>query len=184
MTRSNSFKYICIPDVEGLMGGSAPSPDEVDEALKRAGEEALLKPSLAMTADYLDLLVRKGYLMRRRSAGHDAYKPSQKFGIAWADSTLVAIAKGNPSLFGEDPIGAIALEMTKKVLGLDGRSLVKGRNPEEFARLAGVIVGIARGYFGPEYIDQVLAAMKDEMDRKGIPRKQRGNITDDQNGRD
>ena len=153
------------------MGGAAASPGEVDEAVKRAGEEALLKPSLELTADYIDLLVRKGYLLKKKSAGQDIYKPSRKFGIAWADATLTAIAKGNPDLFEEDPRGAIALEMTKKVLGLDGRSIVKGRNPEEFARLAGVIVSIARAYFGPEYIDQVLSAMKDELARKGIPRK-------------
>ncbi len=153
------------------MGGAAPSPDEVDDAVKRAGEEALLKPSLAMTADYVDLLVRKGYLMKKRSAGLDIYKPSRKFGTAWADATLTAIATVDPDLFEEDPRGAIALEMTKKVLGLDEHSIVKGRNPEEFARLAGVIVGIARAYFPPEYIDMVLAAMKDELARKGNPRK-------------
>ena len=57
------------------------------------------------------------------------------------------------------------------VLGLDGLSVVKGRNPEEFARLAGVIVGIASAYFGPEYIDQVMAAIKDESAREGVRRK-------------
>jgi hypothetical protein len=169
VTRWLSVRYICNLDVEKTMGSAAPSPDEVDEAARRAAEEALLKPSLALTADYVDLLAKKGYLLKKRSGGQDIYKPSRKFGIAWADATLTAMAKVDPDLFEEDPLGAIALEMTFKVLGLDGSNIAKGRNPEEFARLAGVIVGIARAYFGPEYIGLVRAAMKDEMARKGFP---------------
>ncbi len=153
------------------MGGHAPSSHELNEAAERAGAEAMLEPSIAMVGDYVDLLVKRGYLAKKRLQDQDNYKPTRKFGLAWADATVTAVTSIRPELLDEDMIGAIALEMTKKLLGLDKNTIVKGRNPEEFARLSGVIVGIGRQYFGAAYIDQVKAALKEEVGRSKKPRE-------------
>jgi hypothetical protein len=145
------------------MSGASPSPDEVEDAAKRAGAEASLKPSVAMMVNYTDLLVRRGYLTKKRSRGEDRFRPTIKFGNAWADATVTVVSKGDPELVKQDPIGAIAIQMSMDILGLDRSSLVKGRNPEELARLAGVLVAIGRRHFGPEFFDEALAEMKDEL---------------------
>jgi hypothetical protein len=128
------------------------SSREIDDAAERAIAESERQPTRELIADYLDFLVKNGYLVKKANL----YGPTPKFGFAWAEATLVVIAKANPAMLEGDHRGSVALVMAKTALGVDEKNIDVGGNPEELVRLANTIFNFAKNYFPVDFIQKML----------------------------
>jgi hypothetical protein len=111
--------------------------------IEQAIDEANRYVTKAMTAAYLDILVEKGYLLRKGPK----FRATRKFGDLVVEASEMIRERGLPLKPEDDPREAFGWEMALIVLQLDSsRRLEDAVNPREFGGLANIITGVLKSF--------------------------------------
>lgn len=136
---------------------------DAQDASDRAVAEAARGLTPQVVADYLDFLVERGDVEKKRNK----FRPTVEFGLKWADAILAVIARKYPEPPLGDLRGEVALEMAIGLLGVSKKSIETGKNPEEVVRLTTTILSLAKPYFPADLVSQIYESEKGTLDALG-----------------
>ena len=140
-----------------------PVSRDSQDASDRAVAEAARGLTPQVVADYLDFLVERGYVEKKRNK----FRPTVEFGLKWADAIIVVISRNYPEPPRGDLRGEVALEMAIRLLSVNKKSVEAGKNPEEVVRLTTTILSLAKRYFPADLVSQLYESEKGTLEGLG-----------------